>query len=66
MHSWLKTLPAVITSEWKETVEAMLEWLVDPCLRFVKKKLKVDSLSFRVKQFDKKKIYRTTTKINMS
>ncbi len=41
MKSWLQTLPAVLTAEQRDVVEAMFEWLVDPCLKFVKKKCRV-------------------------
>lgn len=41
MTSWIASLPAALTKENVELIEAMFEWLVDPCLDFVRKKIKV-------------------------
>ena len=42
MKSWLNTLPQLLSTEYfKSTVEDLLEWLVDPCLVFVRKSCKV-------------------------
>lgn len=41
MTSWIAALPATLTKENVELIEAMFEWLVDPCLDFVRKKVKV-------------------------
>ncbi len=45
MVSWINSLPETLTKENGDLLEGMFEWLVDPCLRFVKKNCKVSKLS---------------------
>lgn len=46
MKSWVNALPPVLLKENQELIEAMFEWLVDPCLDFVRKKVKVKKLKY--------------------
>lgn len=41
--SWLDTLPEIIknTPSYKETIVQLFEWLITPCIHFIKKKLKM-------------------------
>lgn len=39
--SWLNVMPEVLAKEAFDVVENMFEWLVDPCLEFVRKSTKV-------------------------
>ena len=39
--SWLDTLPEGVTPEHKEIILSMFDWLVPPCLRIVKKMVRV-------------------------
>jgi dynein heavy chain len=41
MRSWLNTLHEVLATEAGDAIEALFEWLVDPCLDFVRKNCKV-------------------------
>lgn len=41
MKSWINALPAVLTKDNQEILEAMMEWIIDPSLRFVTKNCKV-------------------------
>jgi len=42
LKSWLNTLPEPLqTEDQLDCIFAMFEWLVDPCLTFVKKSCKV-------------------------
>eukprot|EP01135_Chromosphaera_perkinsii_P007265 Nk52_evm73s745 gene=Nk52_evmTU73s745 len=37
LESWLNTLPDVLTEDHRSLVRNMFEWLLDPCLTFIKK-----------------------------
>ena len=39
--SWEHALPKVLTEDNSDLIEDMFEWLVDPCLTFVRKHCKV-------------------------
>ena len=39
--SWIHALPAVLTKDNTDLIEDMFEWLIDPCLTFVRKNCKV-------------------------
>lgn len=39
-HSWLEKIPQVLVEEHREWLEALFEWLVDPCLQFAKRNCK--------------------------
>ena len=41
MRSWINALPRVLTKEGGEIIECTFEWLLDPCLNFVRKNCKV-------------------------
>ena len=45
MKSWIHALPEALTKENGELIEDMMEWLVDPCLTFVRKNCKVKHFS---------------------
>ena len=40
MTSWLATLEGVLTGEQRERVEALFEWMMPACLRFVRRSVK--------------------------
>lgn len=44
VKSWLQVYPQVLGEECKELTHVMFEWLVDPCLDFVRKNCKVGRL----------------------
>lgn len=45
--SWLNVFPEVLAKEALDLVEATFEWLVDPCLEFIRKNTKVRSKLLR-------------------
>lgn len=46
-RSWLEKLPPVLVEDHREWLEALFEWLVDPCLQFAKRNCKVLNTSSR-------------------
>jgi len=42
MQSWINGLPEVLKKDNVEVIESMFEWLVDPCLEFIRKHCKVN------------------------
>ena len=44
--SWIHALPAVLTKDNTDLIEDMFEWLIDPCLTFVRKNCKVGVTMF--------------------
>lgn len=41
MKSWITSLPSPLNEDHSETITDMFEWLVDPCMNFVRKNCKV-------------------------
>ena len=39
--SWVNALPEVLVKDNTDLIDDMFEWLVDPCLTFVRKQCKV-------------------------
>ena len=41
LKSWLNTLPESYGKDFKALVDALVQWIVPPCLTFVRKQCKV-------------------------
>ncbi|XP_041350374.1 dynein heavy chain 12, axonemal-like isoform X3 [Gigantopelta aegis] len=50
VRSWINTFPEAYGAEGEELIEAMFEWLVDPCLTFIRKNCKEYVLASQTNQ----------------
>ena len=41
LSSWMNSLPAVLKENHRELIQALFDWIVEPCLVFVRKQIKV-------------------------